>query len=1654
LLFLGLQPLSSAAVSNFQNDTQEVKITNSVGDLLQLTRQRGGRQFVGDPMTKLTNSLPKKLSGIKGSSTVLNATGGGGGGGGGLSSTGNNEFIGMKSAKYQNVHERPPRRVEISYLENELTQMVKTVMHPSSDDVIYQPHKEKMMLVQNQIFDELNIPRDNLGGAQVHHSHASAGNEQQHQSHHRLDEPWLDGIVKSECLKDLCDEVGLRLTDMLSVSSAELGNVLRKLRYTYDQSFLQLLSSWKELRCQYVIIYHELQDATHTIEVLTEKINERDFNIREQIDEEIDEIKKDFEYDREQDKEKIRQQEIQMDQMTSTLKNLNAIFKTMQADVDAARAADTYARCSRLEREVAELESQILKAEKLRKELDEEKEKNFSLENLKTQQNVEIEALRAQVSRRDGTIGELMERESLRNAEIEKLTRMAAQRQENDEDLDLDPVATSVLCIKCKKSLDDITSIREAILGNNKSGKGQKLACQSYRILLPNNKGKKPFRKTVWLKACMRSILTSKMIETLAVIPIGENVTPFPSFVYSWFQPSLEFSTEHHSILHSYNQQADENRWGFYYGIKTLTKDNAEAKLFWSLLDESQGEDGLIFLCHCLSVVISIGGPSLWKQFGSTMNYSCLSIHDDMLSNVNDHNTPSTIWLDLETAYSAIRIILVRALESQIAETVDAIELLKCVPDIPNPLVSGNSDGENGEEGVENPTSSAEEKSGKEEEEDEEDESAGGGADIPATHIDLFIWLRVMMQRFQDEQCHRHAAIRLMFDTASMGALIPSTAKGSPRSNNHKSNGQDDSIHQAYDSENPQVYFPQFTAVVRTLYPHMSQAEIAELYASCYIEGDGRVTATVFTEIAGRRHLFSKSLKLGPLPLLAYDAVDSIDGPPVPGSPPLMDFHFDSNQSTRLRSQIGSLVHQRFALLQPEIEVLAKKLPGKWRAMIVDACESVKSALQEYFVIMKAKKRSSLVVNNTNNNTSTASLPLTSPDGSMTAKMRSGSADGTALGHNSKSADKYIDGLQPFIQYHRLLAMVIMVKSFNENSILPISFILDGEGTHHRPQTPSLSPHPSPTPLDTTMVQLNTISLKKVEKVLSCLEDSIFTHSIEHNAQQKYKRFEKFRFSFFARKVQNAFRLFLTKDSSIPRALRYIIRPGYLGGGGGGGGQLLDAQQGGSVGTGGGNLLKSRRVYLEPWILQLLVSNIYAYKLSYDFKAMKISQPHISLPQATSALLLMFFSSLDLVERVMHDLCLGIQTYMHGCPRLRLFASFLGFGEVEEPTSQMLTEEILLTSYLELLALIHKEISYKQNLKYSSVVPILFPVTEDPFTRTDKRDVWSLPLTTLTRALGQWSMSFKGLKGDIWENALTRIKRNKEGLTEVDDFLWVIMMTLAKTLTNRQRKCEDQAKSYTLREAKIREYKLSETAARGGGGGNMKPGSRAASASAGGGVTPSSTGFVTRTASGILADHALEEQKLFQMKFSHCVSITSLQNSVNLIHGKNFTLTENTNSDPDASATFETDLQKCCASFIPIYSQHRHGSYKVYTQLLQQCVIWDTCSGGCALLDERGEGTETELSIPPGVGEQHSTTTEPIEPETQFINHRSSLIICAAVPAILSLRYFSFWWNTQKDLVTNEVKEIEVRELSLSLDLCFFVSLTHSRGIWQTVSKQ
>ena len=89
-------------------------------------------------------------------------------------------------------------------------------------------------------------------------------------------------------------------------------------------------------------------------------------------------------------------------------------------------------------------------------------------------------------------------------------------------------------------------------------------------------------------------------------------------------------------------------------------------------------------------------------------------------------------------------------------------------------------------------------------EEKEEGEGDGETAveDREPTHVNLFVWIRLLLQQMQADQIHRGAAVRLMCESASVGALTPQLS----------STGDADDL----GSTGSQVEYPQFQLISKT----------------------------------------------------------------------------------------------------------------------------------------------------------------------------------------------------------------------------------------------------------------------------------------------------------------------------------------------------------------------------------------------------------------------------------------------------------------------------------------------------------------------------------------------------------------------------------------------------------------------------------------------------------------------------------------------------------------------------------------------------------------------------------------------------------------------------------------------------------------------
>ena len=1077
----GLFGTSSAkddsAVDTFLVDTDENTLHGSVSDLLAATRKRHQRQYTEPEMAK-SGSMSALGTNTGGTTMSMSKTAG--------SKKKATASRGVKQDPTEfSVIERPANRVDIANLERELEVRVKAIVDVESVDIedpaeLADPRKDGMIIIRDKLLTEF--------GADIA----------------RLQrEPWLDMLIKCECVKITCDDVGKKLIDMLSVSSVELGNVLRKLRLAYMQSFDQMRMSWQVLRATFVEYENDLFTNREVLRDLRVELANKEELLRAEMSVEMTKMSTDFEREKYENKDALEEAEFKMEQMGQTLVSLNGIFKNMQNDGTTVRMADLNTKCGQLEKENVELENKVLSLDKTKNDLEVALEKIALLEKEARGKDMEIANLQQQMVRREETVVALMERESIRNAEIEKMKDITGiQGEEDDLGIDIKEPTTSVLCIKCKKGLDDLNNIRAAIL--NKSDKS-KVQCENYRILLPNLRGRRPDRSTEWLRSCMRNILMSKMREDVTMLDIKGDTSKFSPYVYAWFSRNVDWTVPNASELRT-QQACDEDRWGLYYGVKAMARDkDPEATIFWSMLEENGGEDGMQFVFHCLSMALSMGGPDLWDQLGEALTSKSTGVNQ--LAAGDKPTIRNHVWMEVGCAVEACKAILVRALKPHVQEVVDAIEAFKVLPAVADPQVKEQEEAEKKKteeaEAAEAAEAAAE---GVEENKDGDGEGDGEGEgefpDKPKktseeivkvvdstgpgtgegddgevatesanpTHINLFVWLRLMTQQIQAEQIHRAAAVRLMCESASVGALTPQLA----------SDGTDkDDI----GTVGAQVEFPQFAMICKTLFPGISSLQCATLYHLCYDEGRRKVTADVLLKIADRAGLFSKAMRLTILPLLCHDIKRGVveeekksgsGGPERGPESGKGDNNLQEGEEreegddeggkgsgsgsgkggdgflkpitkiitpdptltkeSKLRAKLATLIHRKMAAIIPDFDLLVQRVSDRYKAILTDARAAVMDALTYAFEKQKTLK---LTMN----------------------ELRSSS------GH-------FVDGIQPYVQYRRLLATMLLVKSYSDNPLLPSELFLGKDRM--------VLPH-----FD--------FSLKHAETLLSALEEGVVT---------------------------------------------------------------------------------------------------------------------------------------------------------------------------------------------------------------------------------------------------------------------------------------------------------------------------------------------------------------------------------------------------------------------------------------------------------------------------------------------------------------------------------------------------------------------------------
>lgn len=931
-------------IESFRQDAKQLSTSKSVENFLHATRAKHLRKYVGLDHDSSTPSLhPMRQTGYESSlSQSADLPGGWTSGSNGhegsplphrkkKSMTNNLPLINPKTntIQFKNSHksmqhilptvsktldftavkEHPPTRSDIKVIEQEFDERIREICNADETNLealdrghFYQPYKDMILAIRNKNLSKYNIQYDQL-----------------------INEPWLELLIKCECLTSACDDVTDKVIGMLNVLSLEIGSILRKVKHTYKQSFQELTSSWEILRSIYKSTDFELKNKSNVVVNLEKEIQIKENQIKKYFENELKIQEDNFELERQSLKDTIKSQNVKIDQLSDTLHTLNSLLKNMQSTVHGTSSAfgmdhidDIKDKCRKLEYENFDLNQRVIKTDKLEFDLKQTMDA-LKIKELDYKNSLEeIMNLNNQIKRRDEGITVLIDKDLQKTAEIEKLQQQLKCKEADLEETLLKDISTSVLCVRCKKNLDDISNIRESSIENElNSNPNHKLKCEAYRLLLPNIKGRHPERSVSWLRRCLRSILLSKIKEDVNILAIHGEITRFPQYVYAWFERpndrlrGVELTKQ--LIL------CDDDRWALYYGTRALSRDNdPECMVMWSLLDEFFQEDGIQFISLCLSVLLSISGREIWEQYGTcammnqnittAMKASKLNESDGLdskgLENTMNNNQRGAdkvnryIWVHVNIAKEATKLILHRAMESHIAEVLEAIDAFTVIPfhdEDDNSVLP--SDWGVATENT-NPTIDLEEI--------KDPQTASKSLLSPSrrppgnkqpTHINLYLWLRLMLKQLKAEQVQRRAAVKLMFETASIGALTPSLPNGytSPTSKNDTNKP----IKKQEDGKNNKdnhVEFPQFQSICRALFPRISTTDIASLYATCYFYSSyhfhnqeyiashqsnnksqaattphkRRVTAEVFLEVVDMKGLFSKYMNFVALPLFSH----------------------------------------------------------------------------------------------------------------------------------------------------------------------------------------------------------------------------------------------------------------------------------------------------------------------------------------------------------------------------------------------------------------------------------------------------------------------------------------------------------------------------------------------------------------------------------------------------------------------------------------------------------------------------------------------------------------------------------------------------------------------------------------------------------------
>ena len=671
------------------------------------------------------------------------------------------------------------------------------------------------------------------------------------------------------CLGEIQGHVG--------ISCMEQGRILQSIRRRYASVYnrqQEVLRGTLELLCESRDINEGLQSRLLELEKLhrsaercsTESTEKKLVKLRQEMQELIDEADQRADLSR-----------LQQDKMSDTLRALNGIFVSMRSDTDNARVADLRDACGTMEKRLTDREKELTILRPMKSVNDELRETCDQQAGIIKSLTKELESVRQELGQRDAMVADLMRQEGERLSAVELAgsNGTAASIENEISRGDNNPRLSEIPLPADVKRVEALVTNIDNMLGGEIK---KRLPCHGYRVLLPNLMGFRPERSCAWIFRVSRAIITAKMKDNALSCRNDRLRSRFPEFVYAWFQPSLDnLASKPSEKRDEIIAEADEDRWALYYGVKRLARELPEMRLFYNFLDEKYGEDELTFYLHCLRVVdveawtkglggVNWGGPLIeaanimqMRDADNRCGWDGLGGGDGRVVNTaenedeedgdQDSRIPRVVFISVQAAENVVKEIMTKstkqeknALVRRLTSKAISIPANKMPENVSEFISQVGEDQISGEgQSRELLEENAEErklrrKTGK--------EMLGLREKASVACVEVGGLLRGLLQEYREEQAHRRAAVRLMFQTAM----------------NPGQNGSDEGTADVTGA----VDMQQFSAMVESLHNTVTAVEIAALYRDAHSFGDGGVSYNCFMKAAENRQFFSNCLRLPP----------------------------------------------------------------------------------------------------------------------------------------------------------------------------------------------------------------------------------------------------------------------------------------------------------------------------------------------------------------------------------------------------------------------------------------------------------------------------------------------------------------------------------------------------------------------------------------------------------------------------------------------------------------------------------------------------------------------------------------------------------------------------------------------------------------------